>query len=98
MKTIRSEGIIEPVRESLGKRISCWNIPYVKDDALPDIGEKVQIEISDVAAPTRKELLEALKNLLFAYQNKDGDMPHMFELDAVEVARVILEGEELRNE
>lgn len=36
-----------------------------------------------LAAP---EMREALKEMLFAYQNKDEDVPHKFEVDAVATA------------
>lgn len=37
-----------------------------------------------------KELLTALKDMLFAYTNKDGEFPHGFETEAVEAAEKII--------
>ncbi len=56
----------------------------------PEEETPIQIEITLATAPTREELVQALKNLLFAYHNKDADCPHGFEAEAVADAEKIL--------
>lgn len=41
-------------------------------------------------AKAANALREALKNLIFAYTNKDGEFPHQFETDALAQAQALL--------
>jgi len=41
-----------------------------------------------------ERLREALKEMLFAYQNKDDEFPHQFETKALELAKQALEEKE----
>ena len=44
-----------------------------------------------------KKLREALEEMLFAYENKDGEFPHQFEIDALAIANEALAGQDKEN-
>ena len=44
-----------------------------------------------------KAMRKALEEMLFAYENKDGEFPHQFEIDALAIANEALAGQDKEN-
>lgn len=69
-----------------------WHDIEDSNDLLIDGAQAIE-ELTDFADELAEQVCElqiALAKMWFAYQNKDAEMPHDFELEAVEKARELL--------
>lgn len=77
-------------REAIEARVKAFNI--LCQDCDNEIYGLDLLLYQDIPALLKdnKRLRDALKDMLFAYVNKDGDCPHQFEIDAVKEAEELL--------